>query len=157
MIMARKNRNLASFDDVANNNIKKNINSNDNYNVHENINENNHDNVNVNVNKHIKNNINVKEDANMNANANDDIQVNENNKINENENIQQDTAAGDYLDELIEGKVKKSEYETTLTGIYVRNDLLQVLNRLAKQGRRGAKSKVVNEALEKVFKEKGLI
>jgi hypothetical protein len=113
--MARKNRNLASFDDLANNNVNKNINKNIN------------DDVNINVNN----------DANINVNDN----------INE----------VDYLDTLIEGNTKKTDAATVLTGIYLQKELSQMLDRLAKKGGRGSKSRIVNEALRKVFSEKGLL
>lgn len=53
--------------------------------------------------------------------------------------------------------MKKKENETVLTGIYLQKDLSQVLDRLAKKGGRGAKSKIVNEALRTIFTDKGLL
>lgn len=96
--MARKNKNLASFGDVAR---------------IENTEENN-------MNKDINNNNN------------------------------------DFLDNLIEGTKKKQE-QNVLTGVYLNPSIVKVLDHLARKGGRGAKSKIVNEALEKIFKEKGLI
>lgn len=61
-----------------------------------------------------------------------------------------------YLDELLEGDGKKKQ-GTTLTGVYLENDILKVLDQLAKKGGRGAKSKLMNEALRKLFTEKGLM
>lgn len=42
-------------------------------------------------------------------------------------------------------------------GIYLQKDILQTLNKLAKKGGRGAKSRIVNEALKEIFKQKGLL
>ncbi|MDE3841215.1 hypothetical protein C0966_18360 (plasmid) [Bacillus methanolicus] len=128
--MARKNRNLASFDDFANNNINKKVNDN---NI---INE------------------------NINNDINNDINNGDNNYININDNVNVssgDKKQVDYLDALIEGRMKKKENETVLTGIYIQKDLSQVLDRLSKKGGRGAKSKIVNEALRTIFTDKGLL
>lgn len=152
--MARKNRNLASFDELANSNINKNSNTNDDVK----INENKNDNVNNDTYKDANASVNKDDDANMNINVNND--VNDNINIKElNEGSQQSAAAKetDYLDKLIEGHVKKSDTSTVLTGIYLQKDLLKVLDSLAKKGGRGAKSKIVNEALRSVFIDKGLL
>lgn len=136
--MARKARNLASFDELAtniNNNINKNLFGNDNTNNDENI-----DNIdNHNINKIDSTNDNNNVDVNINTNK--DIEITE----------------LDYLDKLIEGKTKKSESYTVLTGVYLQKDLAKILDSLAKKGGRGAKSRIVNEALRSVFKEKGLL
>lgn len=65
--------------------------------------------------------------------------------------------ATDYLDNVMGQKKKLRLDELTSTGIYFDNDVYQVLMRLAKKGGRGAKSKIVNEAVRGVFKEKGLL
>lgn len=136
--MARKNRNLASFDDFANNNINKKVN--DNNIINENINND--------INNNINNDINIEDNNYININNND----------NDNVNVSSgDKKQGDYLDALIEGRMKKKENETVLTGIYLQKDLSQVLDRLAKKGGRGAKSKIVNEALRTIFTDKGLL
>ncbi|MED4534218.1 hypothetical protein ABET51_15760 [Metabacillus fastidiosus] len=124
--MARKNRSLASFGDVADTNI----------NINNDVNE--------------KDNINGNEDIN-----NGDF---ENNIVTDNINdIDSDNDHNnDYLDSLIEGTKKKSN-QPVLTGVYLQKDVLQVLDRLAKKGGKGAKSKIVNEALRKVFMEKDLL
>lgn len=117
--MARKNRNLASFGDVAD----------------------------ININNDINNKI------NNNENDKEIINVHNSEDINEYNNINDDT---DYLDSLIEGTKKKSN-QPVLTGVYLQKDILQVLDRLAKKGGKGAKSKIVNEALRKLFIEKDLL
>lgn len=110
--MARKDRTIAGFDDVAGDKGQDNAND---------INNNN-DNVNV--------------DVNLEQNsANND---------------------SDFLDTILEGK-KKNKNELVLTGIYLQPDLAHLLDKLGKQGGRGAKSRIVNDALRKVFNEKGLL
>ncbi|MDP4085787.1 MAG: hypothetical protein Q8934_14370 [Bacillota bacterium] len=140
--MARKNKNLASFNDVARNNINKNVDVNNNIN----INDNNNDKITDRVN----------DSANTNI-----IEVNipnENEDINNNVNINNKPQERSYLDTLIEGKAKKSnEAETVLTGIYLQKDLSKILDSLAKKGGKGAKSRIVNEALRSIFIEKGLL
>lgn len=64
-------------------------------------------------------------------------------------------AKGDFIDSLLDGKSGKDDL--TLTGVYLQADVLKVLNRLAKKGGRGAKSRIVNDALRKVFEEKSLL
>jgi vacuolar-type H+-ATPase subunit E/Vma4 len=103
--MARKNRDLAGFGDVAENNVNENSN------------------VNININK------------------DDHIIDNDNSE--------------DILDKIIEGTTKKEAPK--LTGVYLDKDVLKVLNAIAKKGGRGVKSKIVNEALRKVFTDKGLL
>lgn len=63
----------------------------------------------------------------------------------------------DFIDKLlVEGKKKKKD-DLVLTGIYLQPDLAHILDSLGKKGGRGAKSRIVNEALRKVFTEKGLL
>jgi len=107
--MARKNRSLASFDDVATSN-----NNNDNKNVN--------DNVNINDNKK------------------------ENNDVNND----------DYIDNIINGTSEKKK-KPVLTGVYLDPDIAKTLDSLGKKAGRGGKSKITNEALRKVFEEKGLL
>jgi hypothetical protein len=134
--MARKHKNLASFGDLArieNNNINDKVNKDIN--------------VNDKVNKDINVNDKVNKDTNVNDKVNKDIDVNDNNK-NDNQK--------DFLDNLIEG-TKKRQPQRILTGVYLDPNIVKVLDQLAQKGGRGAKSRIVNEALEKVFKEKGLL
>lgn len=139
--MARKNKNLASFEELANNNIIKN----NLFNNDEDI---------------IANKLNIN-NANINNDSNDNENVDNNNKISKEDSVNINNRVtvekqGDYLDSLIEGSVKKKENETVLTGIYLQKDLSQILDHLAKKGGRGAKSRIVNEALRTVFNDKGL-
>lgn len=62
---------------------------------------------------------------------------------------------GDYIDSLLGGQSSKNEL--TLTGVYLQKDVLRVLNGLSRKGGRGAKSRIVNDALRKLFQEKGLL
>lgn len=145
--MARKGRNLASFNDLANDNIKKNANKKNNAN----INGNDNGGINSNDSVSVNDNVNNQESNSISGNANDNTNTN----INTNNNNQ--TNQLDYLDKLIEGNVKKTDSGTVLTGIYLQKDLAQLLDRLAKKGGRGAKSRIVNEALRSIFVEKGLL
>lgn len=120
--MARKGKNLASFDEVANNNINANVD------------------VNENNNKDVV--------GNVNFDVNDNVNIDVNNNVNDN---------GDYLDQIINSAKKKKSFEQKPTGIYLQEDISKILNDLAKKGGRGAKSRIVNEALRAVFTEKGLI
>ena len=127
--MARKNRNLASFEDLANHNIDKSINNkNHNDNVHND----------ANINEMVDVNNKEKEDHGFNNNVAAETQDN-------------------YLDLLVGSNEKKKVNSTVLTGIYLQEDLSQILDRLAKKGGRGAKSRIVNEALRAIFNEKGLL
>lgn len=119
--MARKNKNLASFDDLAD--------------------------INININNNINNNINEDDNNIVNNYVGNDtksIDIN-------------DSKQDDYLDQLIKGNISKKKNETVLTGIYLQKDIAQILNKLGKKGGKGAKSKIVNEALRELFKKKGLL
>jgi hypothetical protein len=115
-------------------------------NENKNNNKNNIDNVNNNENDNVNNDISNTTDSNNNSK--------ENNGSTENTNVQE--SKHDYLDKLLEGNVKKNE-RGKVTGIYLQEDVSQILNRLSKKGGRGAKSKIVNESLRSVFKDKGLL
>jgi hypothetical protein len=79
--------------------------------------------------------------------------ANVNNNIN-NDQIQQNEP--DFLDTLLEPGQKKKN-DLILTGIYLQPDLAKILDSLGKKGGRGAKSRLVNDALRKLFNEKGLL
>lgn len=59
----------------------------------------------------------------------------------------------DILDE----RVKRKKFTDTHTqrGLYIREDLDKILTQRAKKGGHGMKTLIVNEALERLFKEKG--
>lgn len=105
--MARKNKNLAGFGDVANIDVNDNINSDNN---------------------------------------------------NEVRTVEIETTGNKegFLDQLIEGNQKKKK-QAKVTGIYLEPEVEKTLDQLAKKGGKGAKSKIVNEALRLVFEQKGLI
>lgn len=128
--MARKDRNLASFGDVANTIDNKNNNITDT--------------TNVNVNDNVNDDNNIE----LNDNKNNNVVANNNNSINKNDSI-------DFINELLNIQGHKDKY--AMRGIYIEKDLASVLDMLGKKGGRGTKSKIVNEALRKVFSESGLI
>ncbi|MGG3737234.1 hypothetical protein [Aeribacillus pallidus] len=103
--MARKNRHIAGFNDVANRNNKDN------------------DNQKININ------------------------VNNDNNVKENENL-------DELDKIIENNKKKDKTHV-LKGIYFEREVAAAIDRVGRNGGKGIKSQIVNEAVKKVFKEKG--
>jgi hypothetical protein len=84
---------------------------------------------------------------NDNKNNNNDIDVNTNNNINNNidNNVNIDALLG------------SAEPKKEMIGIYFDADVAAVLKQLKNQGKRGAQSKVVNEAVKKLFQDKGLL
>jgi hypothetical protein len=78
-----------------------------------------------------------------NININD----NDNNEVKENENE-------DPLDKIISSNKKKDETHV-LKGIYFEKEVARAIDRIARNGGKGIKSQIVNEAVKKVFKEKG--
>ena len=78
--------------------------------------------------------------------------------INVNDNISNDVNEGnsDTLDQLLKGK-KKLQETHVLRGFYIENELANVIDRLGEKSGRGIKSKIVNEALKIIFREKGLM
>ncbi|NRF95767.1 hypothetical protein HQN89_33615 [Paenibacillus frigoriresistens] len=62
----------------------------------------------------------------------------------------------DFLDSLLVEKSKKKD-ELVLVGVYLQPDLAGILDKLGKKGGRGAKSRIVNDALRKMFTEKGIL
>lgn len=88
--------------------------------------------------------------ANTNNNdVNDNDNVNDNNNVNVNKENKKSV-----IDEFLEVKPKKVMKPT---GIYFDADVLRVLDELATKGGRGAKSKIVNDAVKKLFQEKNLL
>jgi hypothetical protein len=65
-------------------------------------------------------------------------------------------ADGDFIDNLLGESPKKKE-DLVLTGVYLQKDIAQILDQLGKKGGRGAKSRIANDALRKLFIEKGLL
>lgn len=62
----------------------------------------------------------------------------------------------DPLDKVID-KNKKKEDTHVLKGIYFEKEVADAIDRIAEGGGKGIKSQLVNEAVKKVFKEKGWI
>lgn len=88
----------------------------------------------------------------------DEAQPPKDNNNNVNDNVIVETQPKndpDFLDTLLEPTKKKADL--VLTGIYLQPELAKVLDMLGKKGGRGAKSRIVNDALKKLFTEKGLL
>lgn len=148
--MARKERNLANFADVASNDNENDV-------VENNKNNNDINNDNNNDNK-IKNNDDIMHENKDSVNKN-----NKNNNILENNNKNNNSILNnnkndneDIFDKLLDGK-KKKQPKNVWTGVYLKPEIADVLEQLAKKGGKGVKSEVVNEALRRVFVEKGLM
>jgi hypothetical protein len=92
---------------------------------------------------------NIKKDDIIHQNNNININKNDNtiDNGNENENI-------DTLDEIINNNKKKDKTHV-LKGIYFEREVAAAIDRIARNGGKGIKSQIVNEAVKKVFKEKG--
>jgi hypothetical protein len=97
---------------------------------------------NVNVNKNDNVNVDVNKNDNDNVNVNNNVDVNVNN---------------DFLNDLVKEKPKKKSDSLTNSGIYFEEEVYKILMGLAKKGGRGAKSKIVNDALKVAFKNAGLM
>ncbi len=119
--MARKNRSLASFEEVANSD-------------------------NDNINDDVNNNNNLNENNNINYSINDKDVVSNN------------VSDDDYIDNIINGEKTKKK-KPVLTGVYLDPEIAKILNDLGKKAGKGGggKSRIANEALKKVFQEKGLL
>jgi hypothetical protein len=135
--LARKNRNLASFDDVA----SINENNKDNVNNEFKINENNDDNVNIN------------NEFKINENNNIDVKIND--TVDKNNSVQSNNKRTSRIDELFNTQGHEDKY--IMKGLYIEKDLALLLDSLGKQHGRGAKSKIVNDALRQFFSEEGYI
>lgn len=90
------------------------------------------------------------EENNINNNVNENINnnVNVNVDINDNQN---------FLNDLVSGKAKKKADTLINSGVYFEPEVYSILMTLAKRGGRGAKSKIVNDALKAAFKNAGLM
>lgn len=82
-------------------------------------------------------------------NINNNINDNANNDVKENENENEDP-----MDRILSANKKKDETHV-LKGIYFEKEVAQAIDRIARNGGKGIKSQLVNEAVKKVFKEKG--
>lgn len=72
-----------------------------------------------------------------------------------------DSPQGEEKSNVIDDILYSGKEKTTLCGFYIEQDLVKVLDRLSKEsGKKGSnsiKSKLVNEALRKLFEENGLM
>ncbi|MHC8523996.1 hypothetical protein ACPJHQ_26100 [Rossellomorea sp. H39__3] len=93
-------------------------------------------------------------DNNKNVNINDDINkdININNDVNNNE-----SDLMGQLKALADKGKKKSSDVGKPTGIYFEEDVLSVLKQLAKNGGRGAQSRIVNDATKAAFIQAGFL
>lgn len=92
--------------------------------------------------------------SDINDNSPDDMNVNDNVNVNVNVNN------NDYLNQLANSSVerpKKRLDSLVNSGIYFEKDIYDILMDLAQKGGRGAKSRIVNDALKVAFKEAGLM
>ncbi len=96
------------------------------------------------------NNINDNVNVNNNINKDNDEVVNDQVNINDDDN--------DYIDNIINGDKNKKK-KPVLTGVYLDPEIAKILNDLGKKAGKGGggKSRIANEALKKVFQEKGLL
>lgn len=62
----------------------------------------------------------------------------------------------DFIDKVIKSEEPKKS-DKGLVGVYLEPDLAKILDGLLEKGGRGTKSEIVNLALRKLFKEKGLL
>ncbi|MBM7717190.1 hypothetical protein JOC94_004215 [Bacillus thermophilus] len=93
--------------------------------------------------------------ANRNINDSDDDKININNNTNVNDNLSdKENDNIDPLDQVLKENKKKDKTHI-LKGIYFEKEVAAAIDRLGRQGGRGIKSQIVNEAVKKVFKEKG--
>ncbi|MBU8908244.1 hypothetical protein [Desertibacillus haloalkaliphilus] len=103
---------------------------------------------NKNSNIDIDNNIN--NDSNINIKNDSDINTDNNSNINNNIDSNTDNDSSDAIDDLFEKKD-----EPIFRGFYLDKDVVKVLDKVSKRGSKGIKSQLVNEALRKIFIEKG--
>lgn len=60
------------------------------------------------------------------------------------------------IDRIMNDEARKG-MDKVLVGIYIEPKVAVILDSLYKKGGRGSKSEIANEALKKLFKEKGLL
>lgn len=77
------------------------------------------------------------------------------NNENNNTNVSSDENNFDIINNIVNAKNDKPK--KILTGIYFDPDVEKVLNKLAKKGGKGAKSKIVNELVKEGFIKRGLL
>ncbi|MDQ0164062.1 ribbon-helix-helix domain-containing protein [Aeribacillus alveayuensis] len=79
-----------------------------------------------------------------------------NNDVSYINNINNNINKNNFVQSVI-GDNDSHEDKYVMRGIYIEKDLAKVIDQLAKKGGRGTKSRIVNEALRKVFTESGLL
>lgn len=109
--MARRNKNLAGFNEVGSDNE------------------------------------NIKDDVNNDANKNGQAPKDD----------QEETGTLDKVLSAPKGKKANSTYDKVVVGFHIEKELAAILDDLQRKGGKGVKSQIVNELLEKAFKERGLL
>jgi hypothetical protein len=99
-----------------------------------------------------------KENTDNNVNVNDDINKDINKDININNDVNNNESdLMGQLKALADKGKKKSSDVGKPTGIYFEEDVLSVLKQLAKNGGRGAQSRIVNDATKAAFIQAGFL
>lgn len=80
--------------------------------------------------------------------------VNVKNKGKNNEKVNDENKTYNDLNNILEDNERK-EKEYVMKGIHMRKDLAKILDKKSKGKRKGTMSLIVNQALEKAFKEAG--
>lgn len=71
------------------------------------------------------------------------------------DNIKQPQRQSDIIAEIVEQKKKRDSRK--LIGIYFDSEVAEILNMIGEKGGKGAKSRVVNDAVKRLFIEQGLL
>lgn len=88
---------------------------------------------------------------------NDIAAATENNSIHKDSDVENNSETEtelDPLEELFQEHPRKDDTHT-YRGFYLENSIVKIIDKKSKKGGKGMKSKIVNEALKIVFKEKG--
>lgn len=92
--------------------------------------------------------------ANINNIDNKKDSINDNNSIIDNKNDNENDNDIDIFDQIIHN----NKTDKVFRGIYFEREVANAIDRIARnagKGKKGIKSQIVNEAVKKVFKEKG--
>lgn len=90
----------------------------------------------------------------------DNINNNNNNNINNDiydNNIDNNQNVDDYFIQLAAGSTKRKQQNKVFTSFYMDPDLAPLVDKLAKRGGRGEKSRLINNAIRKALTEYGFL
>lgn len=163
----------ANVNNDTNNNVNVDANNDVNNDINNDANTNVNNDANVNVNNDVNKNVNVNEpekdpteqqppnkrkprSGSSGSRKPADSKTPADKPLEAPKNVEEDEESGSILDDLL-GKSQRIEDTHVMRGIYIEKSLDKIIDRLAKKGGRGVKSKLVNEALKKLFKDKGLL